>query len=547
MQLRTLRPVLLATLVVALGAGCVDPFEEGSSSVIDKDDDGYSEELDCDDEDSEVHPGATEKENCFDDNCDGKVDEDTPNADLDGDTYCPSTGDLTEHGCEGNAQRNPGMAEDGGDGSSKPNGVDDNCNGQVDEGLPESDMDQDGFTVKDGDCNDGDPFINPGAIEVAGFECDKPADCPDDKCYDGFCRCLADEDCSSLTACIDDSQCEEPGEKCDGKVCKGIWRCLDGTEGMPQPELKVCRDNTDNDCDGQADELGEACDDPASLDPTDPFDYAKAMDLCDTDHVCGLEKGCPGELACVDGRCRRVLLASFNAAADPRSRSIGATLGKATSELIAPRRNKSFAIFASGLASYDPKTICPQQGTDFGNTGVDPDPQAFDKEALDTSELKLEILVPTNARSFSFDFHFLTTEYPEFLDTEFNDTFWVQLISKKFKGNISFDKNGTPIRLNNAFFDICDPDPMHPKTTQFCTRPAIDLTGTGYYTECAGNLPAGGSTGWLTTVAPVEPGEKITLIFTIFDKGDHILDSAVLIDNFRWKLTPALKPVTGPK
>ena len=63
------------------------------------------------------------------------------------------------------------MAEDGGDGSQKPNGIDDNCNGIVDDSLPTSDVDKDGFTVAGGDCNDNDPFINPGAIEVEGLTC----------------------------------------------------------------------------------------------------------------------------------------------------------------------------------------------------------------------------------------------------------------------------------------------------------------------------------------------------------------------------------------
>ena len=57
---------------------------------------------------------------------------------------------------------------------------------------------------------------------------------------------------------------------------------------------------------------------------------------------------------------------------------------------------------------------------------------------------------------------------------------------------------------------------------------------------------AGGSTDWHHTTSPVEPGEEIKLTLSIFDTGDTILDSAVLIDNFRWSLAPAAKPITGP-
>ena len=54
----------------------------------------------------------------------------------------------------------------------------------------------------------------------------------------------------------------------------------------------------------------------------------------------------------------------------------------------------------------------------------------------------------------------------------------------------------------------------------------------------------GGGTGWLTTTSPVVPGETATLRFVIFDEGDHILDSTVLIDNFQWQLTAADAPMT---
>lgn len=44
----------------------------------------------------------------------------------------------------------------------------------------------------------------------------------------------------------------------------------------------------------------------------------------------------------------------------------------------------------------------------------------------------------------------------------------------------------------------------------------------------------GGATGWLSSQAPVQPGEAFTLELMIWDTGDGILDSSVLIDNFSW-------------
>jgi hypothetical protein len=42
------------------------------------------------------------------------------------------------------------------------------------------------------------------------------------------------------------------------------------------------------------------------------------------------------------------------------------------------------------------------------------------------------------------------------------------------------------------------------------------------------------STSWLVTTAPVTPGGEITLLFSAWDSGDGVLDSTVLIDNFKF-------------
>ena len=533
--------ILLSLTLCGLLVSCADLEFVVEGGGTDEDGDGYSSAVDCNDNDKVVFPGAKERENCRDDNCNGKVDEDTANEDVDGDGYCPNTGDVGT--CEGNSARNPGMPEDGGEGTLKPNGIDDNCNGKVDDGLPDTDLDGDGYTLSGGDCNDEDPAVNPGAIEVVGIACNSGKDCAIGKCYAGFCRCVADKDCSSTDACSKDGDCPA-NEKCDQSLheCRGVWKCLDAPEGMGSPELKVCRDDTDNDCDNVVDEYATTCDTLADLSQTEPLDFAKAIELCDTDHTCDFDKKCPGGLKCVNNVCRRVLSATFNSTSSAESRAIALEFAKGGP--IKPPLTNSFIILSTGLASYDAKSVCTDNGTTFGNSGTDPDKAAVDPYANDLSELTLQILVPTNARSFSFDFMFFTSEYPEYLFTAYNDSFWAHLDSKKIKGNISFDSKGTPIRVNNAFFDICDADLM--KHPQPCGKPASTLTGTGYGFDCPNfqSHASGGATEWLTTTAPVEPGETITLTFSIFDKGDFVLDSSVIIDNFRWSLSPAAEPTT---
>jgi hypothetical protein len=111
-----------------------------NSCVVDK--------TDCNDALAYAHPGATETCNGVDDNCNGSTDEGvTTNyfQDLDGDTYgnpsvskpaCSQPGGyvLDNTDClDSNANVNPGKTESCGTGSG--NGLDDNCNGTVDEGC----------------------------------------------------------------------------------------------------------------------------------------------------------------------------------------------------------------------------------------------------------------------------------------------------------------------------------------------------------------------------------------------------------------------------
>ena len=150
----------------------------------------------------------------------------------------------------------------------------------------------------------------------------------------------------------------------------------------------------------------------------------------------------------------------------------------------------------------------------------------------DYTELTLELRAPANAQGFAFDFNFVSVEFPEYVCTSFDDTFLAMLDSDAFEGNVSFDSQDNRVSINVGFFDVCEPglDPS-------CTGGG-DLAGTGF------GGSEGGGTGWLTTTAPVVPGEKFTITFSVHDEGDHILDSAVILDNFRWVVTPVGDPNT---
>jgi hypothetical protein len=79
-----------------------------------------------------------------------------------------------------------------------------------------------------------------------------------------------------------------------------------------------------------------------------------------------------------------------------------------------------------------------------------------------------------------------------------------------------------------------------------CTQPVTAIAGTGFDDDDGAGAPIGGSTGWLSTTAPIQPGEDVTLRFVIFDEGDGMYDSSALIDNFQWGATSVSGPSTGP-
>ena len=261
-------------------------------------------------------------------------------------------------------------------------------------------------------------------------------------------------------------------------------------------------DLIDNDCDGQTDELPQACD-TGPLNTFAMADYAKAIDLC-------------------TGAGSTVVQSVFAKQASIKARAIKTAYGVN----LKPRSGKHMVVLSSGVAAAKGQLgyKLPQNGTKFSNTAPYPKVKCKNSGTVnDYTEWRLTLKVPQNVHSFAFDFNFMSSEFPEWVGSKFNDKFLAILSSKKFKGNVSFDSKGNCISINNAFFTVCNK----------CKGGDKGLLGTGY----EGGI--GGGTGWLTTTSPVTPGETITLRFIVFDEGDRVLDSAVVLDGFRWQTSPA--------
>jgi hypothetical protein len=95
--------------------------------------------------------------------------------------------------------------------------------------------------------------------------------------------------------------------------------------------------------------------------------------------------------------------------------------------------------------------------------------------------------------------------------------------------NVSFDGLGNALSVNNGFFDVCQPAGCFT-----CPKGVQELDCTGMENG------KGGATAWLTTDAPIVPGETIVLELMVFDVQDQFFDSHALIDNFRWQLEATL-------
>jgi hypothetical protein len=178
----------------------------------------------------------------------------------------------------------------------------------------------------------------------------------------------------------------------------------------------------------------------------------------------------------------------------------------------------------------------------------------------DMIDVKLVMKAPPDATGFRFDFDFFSSEWPDFVCSNFNDAFVAYLTTTSSTGsstgNISFDAKDNPVAVNMSFLNRCTPGaPVGclrsdgpgsdaPLYTSSCSAGAPELLDTGYDdpspTQCdpdvVGNVVAtqGASTGWLTTTAAVTPGAEFTLELMIWDAGDGQLDSTVLIDHFEW-------------
>ncbi len=270
---------------------CDGRTDEPSTFYHDADGDGYGNMLDsirdcnapelyvangndCDDANAAIHPGAAETCNGVDDDCDGLVDEGVQTTffyDADGDGYgngydsiqsCSAPAQFVTNNSDcndTNAAIHPGAAE-------TCNGIDDDCDGLIDEDVPlitcYRDRDGDGYGISTdsimncflppnyavikGDCNDGNASVHPGAPEVCNGLDDNCDGQVDEGVLNTYYRDVDGDGYGNINSPL--IACSPP----PGYVTNAL-DCKDFNNNIYPGAPEICNGVDDN-CDGQVDE-----------------------------------------------------------------------------------------------------------------------------------------------------------------------------------------------------------------------------------------------------------------------------------------------------
>ncbi|HET9666486.1 MAG TPA: Ig-like domain-containing protein, partial [Desertimonas sp.] len=181
-----------------------------------------------------------------------------------------------------------------------------------------------------------------------------------------------------------------------------------------------------------------------------------------------------------------------------------------------PTHGSSFAILTSGDAS-----LAATPNSDGGSGADDGGPNVRGDTDFDVTILKVDLAVPSDVNCLRLDLAFYSEEFPEFVGSQYNDAFIAELDTSTWTtsgseitapDNFAFDPDGNVISINS---------------TGVAAMSAENAAGTTY----------DGATALLQAGTPITAGPH-SVYLSIFDQGDHSLDSAVFVDNLRLLTLP---------
>ena len=331
-----------------------------------------------------------------------------------------------------------------------------------------------------------------------------------------------------------------PGKASDGDCFgDGDGDCKDDDANVNPGAIDYPGNGVDDDCSGTADDYAPCDEAITNLGDPDPLNGARALGLCQLTTKEEKKWGViQAKWVMADGKT------GMNEKSHGLLPSFGANL--------LPREGKRLLALSSGTAREPGDAdYKPVSGADMGTDGLAPTGFPIDspsckvvtekdKATHDPAALEVSLRVPSNAKSFLIDFNYYTYEFPTYVCTKYND-FFVALQFPAPKnaqsGNIAFDGEGNPVSVNNAYLRACKPQTAGNKAFD-CPLGVGLLDQTGFDNSAA--------TGWLVTQSPVTPRGLITLRFAIWDMGDSVLDSTVLLDALRFSPDEVPQAGTSP-
>jgi hypothetical protein len=192
--------------------------------------------------------------------------------------------------------------------------------------------------------------------------------------------------------------------------------------------------------------------------------------------------------------------------------------GDAASGLIPfPLDDTGFIVMSTGDATQADDPDRPGTFPDANNGGSALPERGPNSTARDVTVLQIPFISPSRVQPscLSFDFRFLSEEYPARLGSPFNDAFVAEMDAT------TWTTSGSAISAPGNFAVLPNGQPVTITSTGVATMSPAEAAGTPY----------GAATALLHAQISVSQPAAHSLYLSIFDHGDSAVDSAVFIDN----------------